>query len=150
MSTARRGRLVAAALLAGYSALLALALLWPTSDRQSGMVSWLVEALQHLGLSSSLVTFTRAEVLMNVLIIAPVTFLGSLWRPRMSWRSWTAYGFVASLTVELVQGLLLPDRQAAFSDVVANTTGALLGAVVVAGWRARSRRTQRPLVGQGP
>ena len=149
MSSARRGRLVAAALLAGYSVLLAVALLWPSSDRQSGMVSWLVEVLRHLGLSASLVTFARAEVVMNVLIIAPVTFLGSLWRPRLSWRSWTAYGFVASMAVEIVQGLLLPGRQAAFSDVVANTAGALLGAVAVAAWRARSRRTQRPLVGHG-
>ena len=35
----------------------------------------------------------------------------------------------APTTVELFQGMLLPGRQASFSDIVANTAGALLGAL---------------------
>ena len=57
--------------------------------------------------------------------------LASVIRPGPSWRDWTALGFIVALTVEVVQGLVLPERQMAFSDVVANTAGALVGASVV-------------------
>jgi len=67
---------------------------------------------------------------MNAVIIAPVSFLGSMVHPAFGWRDWTAYGFAGSATVEAVQLLLLPERNASFSDVVANTLGALLGGVV--------------------
>jgi VanZ family protein len=67
---------------------------------------------------------------MNAAIVAPLTFLASLSWPLWSWRDWTAVGFLGAVAVELTQGLLLPDRQAAFSDIVANTAGALVGAVV--------------------
>jgi glycopeptide antibiotics resistance protein len=117
-------------LLAIYSVLLVVALLLPSSTRQSAMVSWLQDVLTGAGLSGSVVTYARLEVVMNVLIVAPVSLLGSMWRPAYSWRDWTALGFCAALLVEAAQGLLLPDRQASFSDVVANTAGALLGAVV--------------------
>lgn len=117
-------------LLAVYSAVLAAALLSPSSHEQSGLVWWLVAGLRHLGIPGTVATFARMEVLMNVLIIAPVTLLGSLWQPGLSWRDWTGYGFVAAMTVEIAQGLLLPGREASFSDVVANTAGALLGALL--------------------
>ena len=39
-------------------------------------------------------------------------------------------GFLGAMAVELAQGLLLPGRQASFSDVVANGAGALLGALL--------------------
>ena len=67
----------------------------------------------------------------NVLIIAPVTFFASLLRPRYSWLEWTALGFLAALLVEVIQAVALPDRSATFSDIVANTLGALVGALVV-------------------
>jgi VanZ family protein len=51
-------------------------------------------------------------------------------RPSYSWRDWTAFGFCLACLVELLQGLLLPGRHASFSDVVANTLGALLGALL--------------------
>ncbi len=81
-------------------------------------------------LPDSWVDFTRVEVLMNAVIIAPLSFLGSRVWPRLRWQDWTAYAFVGATTVELVQGLLLPGRQASFSDIVANTFGALLGALL--------------------
>jgi VanZ family protein len=46
------------------------------------------------------------------------------------WPAWTAYGFVAAVLVETIQGVLLPTRSASFGDVVANTAGMLLGAVL--------------------
>jgi len=111
--------------------LLAVALFAPTSDNQSAMVHWLSGILRHLGAKDAFVRFNRLEVVMNAVIVAPASFLATLAWPRSTWRDWTAIGFAASLTVELVQGLALPGRQAAFSDVVANTAGALLGAVVL-------------------
>ncbi len=115
--------------LAVYTALLLVALLAPTSDEQSGMVTWVGGVMADLGLPRWLSNYKRLEVVMNALIIAPVSFLGSMLRPSISWRDWTAYGFAASMAVEAIQLTLLPGRQASFSDVVANTLGALLGAV---------------------
>jgi glycopeptide antibiotics resistance protein len=50
--------------------------------------------------------------------------------PRILWQEWAVFGLVGAVAVELLQGLLLPDRSADFSDIVANGTGAVLGAVV--------------------
>ena len=105
-----------------YSVLLGIALLAPTSDTQSSMASWIC----HAG-----VTQAQAEFLCNVAILAPVSALGSLvWR-RTTWRDWTAYAFVIASLVEITQGLLLGERTASTADVVANTLGGLVGAVVV-------------------
>ena len=117
-------------LLAVYSVLLALALFSPSSQQQSSAVAHLGALLDSLGAPSRLVTFPRLEVVMNAAIVAPVTLLGSLSWPSWSWRDWTAAGFLVAVAVELAQGLLLPGRQAAFSDIVANTTGALAGALL--------------------
>jgi glycopeptide antibiotics resistance protein len=126
-------------LLGIYSVLLLLALFSPTSDQQSGAVQWLGSQLTSAGLPEQLVAFNRLEVLMNAAIVAPVTFLASLVWPAWTWRDWTAAGFVFAVGVELAQGLLLPGRQAAFSDVVANTTGAMAGALVVSAARSMLR-----------
>jgi glycopeptide antibiotics resistance protein len=130
----------AAVLLVLYSAVLVVALFSPSSDVQSGAVEWLVVRLHHIGFASA--TFPRLEIVMNAVIIAPVTFLASSVRPRYTWRDWTALGFVVAVAVEVLQGLLLPGRHAAFSDVVANTAGAFLGAFPVHLLRGRlaSRR----------
>lgn len=130
----------AAVLLGVYVVLLLVALFSPSNSQQSGMVVWLSHVLAHLDVPWRYRTFDRLEVVMNVLIIAPVTFLGSILRPSYSWRDWTALGFVLSGLVELAQGLLLSGRQASFSDVVANTSGALLGALVFLALSSRRRR----------
>ena len=126
------GRWGARILLAVYSALLAIALFSPSSEHQSSAVAHLGSVLSSMGVPSRLVTYPRLEVVMNAAIVAPVTFLGSLSFPSWSWRDWTAAGFLVAVVVELAQGLLLPDREATFSDIVANTVGALVGALVVA------------------
>jgi glycopeptide antibiotics resistance protein len=108
---------------------LAAVLFWPTSHVQTSLVNDVVRVLQAV-LPDSWVTFTRVEVLLNAAIIAPLSFLGSRAWPRLRWQDWTAYAFMGATTVELVQGLLLPGRHASFSDIVANTIGALLGALI--------------------
>jgi glycopeptide antibiotics resistance protein len=104
------------------------------------MATWVVDLGTTLGFSPETANQSRAELLCNALILMPVSALGSLVWPRTTWRDWTAYSFVIAGTVELVQGLLLPERTASFDDVVANTLGGLGGAVVVGGWRWLSRR----------
>ena len=120
-------------LLAIYCLGLLFVLFSPSSDRQAAAVVWLGHVLSHLGAPDKFVVFSRLEILLNVAIVAPVTFLATFVRPPYSWRDWTAYGFCLACAVELLQGLLLPARHAQFSDVVANTLGALLGALVGAG-----------------
>jgi glycopeptide antibiotics resistance protein len=117
-------------LLSVYLVVLLVALLSPESGRQSGAVLQLQDLLSRIGVDGPWVTYDRLEVVCNALIVVPVALLGSLIRPAWTWRDWTALAFVGALAVETVQGLLLPDRQAAFSDVVANTAGALAGALL--------------------
>jgi glycopeptide antibiotics resistance protein len=131
-------------LMAAYSVVLLVALLSPSSPIQSGLVYWLISRLWDLGLPYTLVTFARMEVVMNAVIIAPVSFLGSLWKPAYSWRDWTALGFTVSLCIEIVQTVLLPQRQGSFSDVVANTVGALLGVVLMRAAAQLPVRSSRP------
>ena len=124
-------------LLALYGVLLAVVLLAPTSTVQASLVLDVVRALQHLGVHGTWSTFTRVEVLTNVLMIAPLTFLGSLVLSRLRWQDWTAYAFIGAACVEMFQGIVLPARQASFSDIVANTAGAALGALL-------ARRLRQP------
>jgi hypothetical protein len=117
--------------LAAYAAFLAFVLLNPSADVPSSSVAWLTELAVRLGLPEVLVGPGRVEFVANVLILVPLSFLGSVLLPRLDWRTWTAYGFVLSGTVELVQAVFLPARSATFADVVANTSGALVGAVAL-------------------
>jgi glycopeptide antibiotics resistance protein len=122
-------RRVARILLAAYLVFLAFVLLNPSGDVPSSSVSWLSGVASRIGLPASLAEPSRIEFIANVLILMPLSFLGSALLPRLTWRDWTAYAFVLSGTVETVQALLFPARSATFKDVVANTSGALLGAV---------------------
>lgn len=69
------------------------------------------------------------EFLYNVVMVAPLTAVGSVLWPRLSWRDWTAGAFVAFTLVEVAQGTLLAHRDGSMSDVVANTVGCCLGAL---------------------
>ena len=59
-----------------------------------------------------------------------------LW-PRPTWRDWTAVGFAASFVVEVAQALVLDARPATHSDVVANTLGTLVGALLAVAGSSR-------------
>jgi glycopeptide antibiotics resistance protein len=85
--------------------------------------------LQSKGAPAVLTAPGRVEFLLNTAMFAPVAFLAAVAFPRHPWANWVVYGFVLSGAVELLQGVYLPPRSAQFVDVVANTLGALLGAV---------------------
>lgn len=77
-------------------------------------------------------------VLLNILLFVPLGATLALLTRRTWW--WvTLLAAVGSAAIEVVQGLWLA-REASWSDVVANTIGAFVGAVVVSllarpGWR---------------
>lgn len=131
-------------LLGVYVAALAVVLLLPSGILGSTAVILGVDIMGLLGVTDPMVT-TRIEFAENVILIAPLIFLASLIRPSYTWRDWTAFGFVLAGLVETVQAVFLSDRSATFSDVVANTLGALLGAVVARACtgRAAGRRGAR-------
>ena len=124
------GLWVARILLGVYSVLLALALFSPSSEHQSSAVVHLGSLLTSLGVPLEIrdVPTARSGDERRDHRAGHVPGL-ALVGPSWSWRDWTAAGFLVAVAVELAQGLLLPGRQAAFSDIVANTAGALAGAV---------------------
>ena len=117
-------------LLLVYLVVLAVAVLSSDSVEQNLLLQRLHEWLGSHGVSLTMLTFGRLEVLANVAIVAPVGMLGVLASRTLRWQDWTAYAFVGALGVELVQGLLLPSREMSAVDVVANTAGAASGALV--------------------
>jgi glycopeptide antibiotics resistance protein len=131
----KASRILALLGLITYIAFLAVVLLYPTSGSQSAAARHLATAAQDLGVSPLRATQERAELVANMLLLMPLSALGSMVWPRSTWRDWTAWSFVLACVVELTQGLLLPGRTAAMADVVANTLGGALGACAVAACR---------------
>ncbi len=129
-------------LLAAYGAYLLSVLylvLWPQPDAAGGGVEWVTSLLHTLGLRS--VTGVHVEVLLNVALFVPFGLLGvPLWR-RPPWWAWGPVGLAFSAFLEAFQWAFLPDRSPTVTDLVANTTGALLGAGAVAVTRREVRAT---------
>lgn len=107
------------------------------TDVVSGFARWLGE---H-GAPPTMTEPDRVEFLLNAAMFAPMTLLAALTFPRHPWANWVVYAFVASGAVELFQGLYLPPRSAQFVDVVSNTLGGLVGALLALpgtrAWRPR-------------
>ena len=82
------------------------------------------------GMPASMSTPERVEFGLNALMFSPAVLLVSVALPQHPWANWVVYAFVGSGLVELWQGLFLPPRSAQMVDVVANTLGGLLGAVL--------------------
>ncbi|MFC7725600.1 VanZ family protein [Nocardioides sp. GCM10028917] len=126
----RRARMAVCAALVAWVALLAVVLLAPSSAGPDWVISHLAEALRRLGLPEVLAHPGRVESMLNVVAFVPLGLLGSLLWTRPTWRDWTAVGFVVSFAVEVVQAVALGARQATNGDVVANTLGMLVGALL--------------------
>ena len=119
---------------------LAFFLLLPTSAPASSAVGVARDGLMALGVPGDLLTSSRAEFLTNVAAFVPaLTLVMAVW-PRLRWQDCVAYGFLASMGVETVQALFFTGRSATMRDVVANTTGAALGAGLGVWLRRRAQR----------
>lgn len=133
MNAGRGGRRAVLAALVVYVALAAVMLLVPWGDVPTRSLEVLSRVLGRAGAPAALLAPTRFEFVANVLVVVPAIAGGAWLWPRIRWAQWTAYGFVASLAVETFQAVVLSCRSATFSDVVANTSGALIGSLLAEG-----------------
>ena len=113
-----------------YALILSFVLLQPQPDVAGASVIGLTEVLSGMPGIGTSVSGVRIEFVLNVLAFAPIPFLGYWAIPKLTWSDWIAWGFIASTSVEVFQGVFLDSRSAQFVDVVANTAGALLGSVL--------------------
>lgn len=90
--------------------------------------------------------FTRLEIIANVLVFVPVGILAFLLLPRRVWFLALLVGPLLSAMIETAQRVALPHRAATVNDVVANSTGAILGVVVAVAvtMLLAPRSSQRP------
>lgn len=92
-----------------------------------------------------------ADALLNVILFVPLGValaLAGLPRRRSLWLV-----LAATVAVELLQGFVVPGRQASIGDVLTNTVGGWIGhamaPALVAAWRAEHRRARRLAVAYG-
>ena len=71
----------------------------------------------------------------NVVFFVPVGFLLGVLLPYRLWWLAVVGGGLLSVTVEIAQGLFLAGRVSSLGDVVANTTGAVIGCLVAVALR---------------
>lgn len=116
-------------LLLAYALLLVVVLFSPSNHVQGSLVGKVTDELETLH-PGRLFISSHVEVALNAVIIAPLSLLGTFAYRRLSWQDWTAYAFAGASLVELVQKVFLPGRQASFSDIVANTGGAMIGGLL--------------------
>jgi glycopeptide antibiotics resistance protein len=133
----RERRRIALAVLAAYLVGLLVVVLWPQHvDRE------LVPLIERVHELFPPITHARVEFAANVLLfVPPAALLASVLRRRR----WVVapLGFAASAVIETVQDALLPGRTADLRDVLANSSGAVLGLLLtLAIERMRTRRAE--------
>ena len=101
----------------------------------TGIIAVAARALESLGLPFE-PSYVVLEFTANIVLFVPFGMLAlTAFRWTRVWSA-TAAGFFTSCLIEGVQ-LFLPTRFSTVSDLIANTLGALIGALLVAGWRRR-------------
>jgi len=100
-----------------------------------GPAAWIID---QLGLTPG-DGYRMIEFGANVVLFVPAGALAMLVIPPLRWWQAAVLGLAASSLIELLQEVLRPARFATLEDVVANTIGATVGAVIVASVR-RLRR----------
>ena len=121
-----RSRRVAGTLLVLYLVAAAVIVLSPSSELPSDAARAIWRVLRDLG-APTWVDKDAVEVVTNVLLFVPLSYLGSTFRPHWGWWRWLAAGFALTFAIELVQAMFLPGRTPDAVDMVANTVGALVG-----------------------
>jgi glycopeptide antibiotics resistance protein len=127
--------------LAGYSAVLAYVLGWPTPTAPVvGTLGWVNDLVRLIG-ASDWADPPAIEFTANIALFVPFGLLLALVLRHGQW--WVAVlgGFGVSLFAEVMQGLFLAGRSGTVSDVVANTAGTIIGAGIAV---LLARRPPRP------
>ncbi|WP_286398629.1 VanZ family protein [Pseudarthrobacter defluvii] len=91
--------------------------------------------------------YTFIEAAANVALFTPVGFVAALAFPSKRWWQIGGFGLLISGCIELGQLLFLHARFASVSDVVTNTSGAVIGAVLAL-WA--KKKGGPPPFGSGP
>ena len=120
-----RGMRVAIACLIVYGIALAMIALWPVpvdrgADRFLALVTRLFPVL----------TYARIEFGANILLFIPLGILLTVLVPRARWIV-LPIALVATVTIESIQALVLDQRTPSILDIIANTTGACVGMLMV-------------------
>ena len=95
----------------------------PLSERWYPRVNWIAYRDLNYGYGKAL-----RESLLNVVMLIPFGFLAMVWEPKSIVRQ-TFHGFLLSVSVEILQ-LFNAQRASDVTDVINNTLGALIGAIL--------------------
>lgn len=114
-----------------YVLVLALIAFWPTPvDRDVhgsllGVIGWL-----HNHGAPRWVDYDFIQFSANVWLFVPVGLLVGMFAGGRRWWLGIVVGFLTSCGIELGQLMFLPERYATVNDVIANTVGAIVGALL--------------------
>ncbi|WP_223626575.1 VanZ family protein [Microbacterium sp. EST19A] len=127
------GAVVARVLLVGYLLFVGFTVWLPAtvSAKVTGLVGIIATWVSDAGIASYARSAFVLEILANVALFVPIGLLLALAWPRLRLWQTVLIGALMSVLIETVQGLM-PSRFPTLSDVIANTTGTLIGALIVA------------------
>jgi len=111
--------------------------MWPTQpDQAYALFVDRLLGLLHRNGAPAWFGFSELEFTANIAMFVPLGFLLALTLPERE--SWLSFPLLPafSVMIEVTQGLFLPERFATVSDVLANTLGGCIGAVLALGLRA--------------
>lgn len=110
---------------------LALVAFWPSPvDKPvSGQLTAVLHFLHRQGFPGWF-NYKFIEAAANVVLFGPVGFVSRLAFPEKCWWQIGAFGMLVSGCIELGQLLFLHDRFASPSDIVTNTSGAVIGTLL--------------------
>ncbi len=120
-----------AVLTAMYVVVVLFVTLWPrTVDRDlSPYIDRVLQELHERGVPG-VVSYGFIEFAANIVFFVPIGFLGGLLFTYRFWWLAIVGGFAFSAAIEFAQGAFLPERVSSAADVLANTSGAVVGCLV--------------------
>jgi glycopeptide antibiotics resistance protein len=112
---------------------LALIAFWPSpvDEPIQGQLASVLKFLHAHGMPASF-NYISIEASANVILFLPVGFVTALAFPKKHWWQAGAFGLLVSGSIELGQLLFLHNRFASSLDLLTNTGGAVIGALLAA------------------
>ncbi|WP_136029687.1 VanZ family protein [Microbacterium sp. PF5] len=131
VAPSRAGTVTARLALVGYLLFVGFTVWLPASvsAKVTGLVGVMAAWVSDAGIASYERSAVVLEILANVALFVPVGLLLALALPRLRLWQVVLFGGLMSVVIEAVQGLM-PSRVPALSDIIANTSGTLIGAVL--------------------
>lgn len=124
-----------------YAAAVVLIVMWPSpvDEKARGMLARILRGLHDRHLLEFL-GYPQVEFASNIALFIPLGLLLGLLLGRRIWGIAVLICLTASAAIEAVQFVFLPARFATVDDIIANTLGGLIGALVAGALLARGRR----------